>query len=120
MSTNASRTTGEQSEIDADLSKEQILAQRNALVETVRGLRARLSEMEGRYFEQVESNTMVMVNAGDAIDDFRERAVELCKQKAAEWQALFGGDVSGDHDDKVYFAKAANELADALEELEIG
>lgn len=46
-----------------------------ALCQTVRGLRAQLSEMEGRYLEQVETNTMVMVNAGDAIDGFRTRAV---------------------------------------------
>lgn len=51
------------------------------------------------------------------VHHFRTRAIQMCRDKAAEWQALFDSDVSGDHDDKAYYAKAAKELAEGLETL---
>lgn len=43
------------------------------------------------------------------------RAIQLCKDKAEEWQALFDSDYFGDHDDKIYYVAATNILITELE-----
>lgn len=91
-------------------------------------LQARLKEVEGerddaqrRLASKTETLEDVMRSFDQVVeqrDSFRARAINLCKEKAAEWQTLYETDVTGDHDDKVYMARAANQLREALEHLD--
>lgn len=52
-----------------------------------------------------------------AVESFRARAVESIRAKRAEWQRMFDKDVIGDFDERVYYARAADELASLVESL---
>lgn len=78
-------------------------------------LRSELKEIARAGFDDISSLGATLKE--NAVIDFRSRAIALCRDKADEWQSLFDGDVTGDHDDKTYYARAANELASELEQL---
>lgn len=78
----------------------------------------RLAQVEQERFSKQCENLQAEVRSEAAsVNDFRSRAIQLCKDKAAEWHAQYDVDVTGDHDDKVYYARAATELATELEKL---
>lgn len=80
-----------------------------------------MKDAEARYFEQSESNTIIMVGAGDAIDDFRTRAIQLCRDKAAEWERLANAAPIGAFENERFpylkMRDAANEIREGLEKL---
>lgn len=79
-------------------------------------LRCELKQIAKAGIGEVSSVGTVMKE--NAVTDFRTGVINLCKEKAAEWQVLWDRDASGDHDEKIYMVKAANELIVAIENLD--